>query len=157
MISQTMTIEELEADIVEYIEGWYALPPPDIWHRPPGIPTFCNLQARYGKQGSGQLVMNLEGHANVILWRNLSQALGQAITNLCVEGKIHWHLAFVLEYMEEGHPLPLPVANWPITKEYNKPHWLPVYFVPGPSCDDDLGCPNYTGTEEEEEERFERG
>lgn len=154
-VQGNLTVEQLEADLLEYIENWYANPPPHTeGYRPRGIPTFRNLQARYGRQGFGQLTMHLANHANVILWRNLSQPLAQAMTNLLAEGKIHWHLAFVLEYTEEGGPLPLPLAYWPVTQEYNKPHWLPVHFMPGPSCDDDIGCPNYTGTEEEEEERF---
>ena len=148
IISPNMTLEELEKDIVEYIGDWYALP--DIpGFRNPGIPTFRNLQTRYGGQGIGQLTMHLTDHANVILWRGLSQALAQALTNLLVEGKIHWHVAFFMEYIDEGGPLPLPLAHWPVTEEYSKPHWLPVLFKLGASCDDDVGCPNYTGPIEE--------
>ena len=109
------------------------------------MPTFRILQARYGRQGVGQLTMHLTDHDNVILWRGLSQALAQALTNLLVEGKIHWHESFLGVYEEEGGPLPLPLAHWPITKEYNKPHWLPVEFKSGASCLHNWSCPNYTG------------
>jgi hypothetical protein len=150
-----LTVGQIEADLLEYIENWSALPPRKDYCRNRGIPTFRNLQPRYGRQGVGQLTMYFTDHANVILWRNLSQSLTQAITNLLVEGKIHWHVAFLTCYEDEGGPLPLPLAEWPITEEYNTGHWLPVYFKPGPSCDNDRGCPNYTGTEEQEEEPFE--
>lgn len=157
MVDQ-MTVESLKEDILDYVQGWYALPLRDDHYRNPGIPTFRTLQARYGRQGIGQDTMYLTSHINVILWRNLSKPLGHAITNLLIEGKIHWHtgVAFAF-YADEGGPLPLPLADWPVTKEYTRPHWLPVYFVPGESCDDDIGCPNYTGVEDEEEEdeRFE--
>jgi len=148
-----LTVEQLEADLLEYIENWAALP--QRLYRNPGVPTFRNLQARYGRQGVGQFTMYFTDHLNVLLWRNLSQSLSQALTNLLAKGKIHWHVTFVVTYEEEGGPLPLPLAGWPITEEYDKPHWLPVYFKPGSSCDNDRSCPNYTGTEEELEEPFE--
>ena len=155
MIRQTMTVEEIEADIVQYIENWYANPPPHSeGYRPKGIPTFRNLQTRYGKQGIGQVAMYLSSHPSVVLWQGLSQSLAQAFSNLLTSGAVHWHWAFLVFY-EEGGPLPLPEAAWPVTNEYGKPHWLPVVFKPGERCDDDIGCPNYTGTGEEDEERFE--
>lgn len=131
---------EMETDILDYITRWHAQPMREDRHINPGMPIFSVLQRRYAKQAMGQYVFHLMGYKNVILWQHLSATLATAIVNLCVRGDIHWHEAFLVHYMHEGKLLPLPVAHWPITEEYDKPHWLPVCFEVGPLCDEP-GCP----------------
>ena len=135
------SVAEIETDILSYITTWYAQPLLQDSRRHRGLPTFSVLQRRYGKQGIGQYAFNLTGYPNVILWQHLSVILSTALVNLCVRGDIHWHHGLALAfYLTEGPGLALPLANWPITQEYDKLHWLPVYFKLGPLCDDE-DCP----------------
>ena len=135
------SVTEMETDILDYITKWWAQPLRQDRYGYPGLPTFNILQKRYGKQGMGQYDFYLTGYTNVILWQHLSVTLATAIVNLCVRENIHWHhdLAFAF-YLIQGSPLALPLAEWPITQEYDKPHWLPVYFKLEPLCDS-LDCP----------------
>jgi hypothetical protein len=137
-----LTLQELERDILEYIGSWYAKP-----HAPGrrtlGTPTFTCLEQRYGRPSFGGTDLNLTDQHNIVLWRGLSQNLARAILNLCQRGEIHWHPTLAVYYLEEGRALPLPLVHWPITKTFDKPHWLPVDFELGPSCDA-YNCPNKT-------------
>jgi len=133
-----LTLGELETDIIEYIGDWH-----NGRYGSLGCPTFTCLEQRYGRPRSGGTDLELTGSKNVILWQGLSQNLAQAIVDLSVNLRIHWHPTLAISYINEGRPLPLPIASYPITEEYAKPHWLPVEFYVGSSCDDAF-CPTRT-------------
>ena len=123
-----LTLEELEEDMLAFVRAHNSV-------------TFAALQSRYGRRGHGDSDLVLPKYPNIVLWCGLSEDLATAITSLCMSGQLHWHEVFPVRYWPQ--PLILPLAHWPITEEYNKPHWLPIEFLPGPSCDD-VFCPNRT-------------
>jgi hypothetical protein len=131
-----LTIEQLEADIPEYIADWHA-----DRYGPLGRPTFTCLEQRYGKAMFGGVDLTYTRAANVVLWQTLTQNLAQALINLLTRGEIHWHPTLALYYLTEGRALPLPLALLPIEEDYKDLHWLPVEFISGEACEDAF-CPN---------------
>jgi hypothetical protein len=67
---------------------------------------------------------------NVVLWVNLSSAAGVALTELQTEGKIYWEPGSLTSYLVDGVTLNMPLVKR--AKNYVKPHWLPVFWRPGP-------------------------
>lgn len=131
-----LTLAELETDIVGYIGDWHTGRYGKV-----GRPTFTCLEQRYGRPRMGGTDLEVTGSKNIVLWQGLLPNLAQAIVDLCVNGKIHWHQTPAIHYLVEGRALPLPLTRWPITEEYDKTHWLAVEFCLGPSCDS-VFCPN---------------
>jgi hypothetical protein len=96
--------------------------------------SFAELQNRIdgfkAAPGDPAMELGLEAFANIVLWQGLSQAAVKALKELLAEGKLHWRTGSPLSYYCDGAALQLPVVEQ--AKSYSEPHWLPVFYRPGP-------------------------
>jgi hypothetical protein len=76
---------------------------------------------------------------NVVLWSGISEAGVTALRELRAETKIHWEPKDMggtgmgsgfMDYIIDGATSSLPLVK--TAKNYAKPHWLPVFYRPGP-------------------------
>jgi hypothetical protein len=156
-LSPNPSVEEIEQDILNFLED------PNIWparadkvgSRQDRFATFATFERRFGRPRFKGLDMTVANKPNVILWQGLSENLATAVGNLISQRKMHWHYLTSWDLGYYSRLIPLPIAEdvcgyiypaadsdlEPQPIEYDRPHWLPVVFVPGPFCDD-IDCPN---------------
>ncbi|MGY3584339.1 hypothetical protein ACVIGB_006603 [Bradyrhizobium sp. USDA 4341] len=90
------------------------------------IPGFVDLE-----NGWAKLHPEFE---NMILWSGISDEGCAALDELREEGKIHWEVGNPFSYMIDGARMPMPLAK--SARNYKTPHWLPVFYRPGPMPED---------------------
>jgi hypothetical protein len=94
--------------------------------------TFVELDRIEGFSG-GDLEISIgnEQASNIVLWQRLTREAVTALEELRQTKKIHQLPASVLSYLIDGKSLRLPLAKR--AQHYKEPHWMPVYFNPGPA------------------------
>jgi hypothetical protein len=95
--------------------------------------SFAQLQRLDGfKAADGEPALEIThgDFQNIVLWRGLTQAAADALRELRAEDKIHWMPGAWVSYLGDGAVPRLPIAKR--ARHYAKPHWLPVFYRPGP-------------------------
>lgn len=100
-----------------------------------GGALFFQLVESIGSEARGRTVLTLPVFQNVILWVNVSDTFAEAVNQVLPEFDIHRANPMMYAYFSEddGYPaLPIvtPVQWRDRDLNFDKPHWLPLVFLP---------------------------